>query len=229
MSFIALKPSQKPPTPQRPHATGGSGGHGRTTVRRARPLAMQVRLAARPAIGLEFARAVKKTSFMRPSQPVQGIFMHPNQTRLGHFYAAFARLDADAMAACYAPDAQFEDEVFSLSGHEQVSGMWRMLCEAWTLSYSGLEADDRRGKAHWEADYRFSAARRKVHNVIDSVFEFNQAGLITRQRDRFNFWNWSRQALGLPGILLGWNPSFRTMVKRQAEVNLENYLQARKK
>ena len=162
--------------------------------------------------------------------------MHPNQTRLDHFYAAFARLDADAMAACYAPDVQFEDEVFSLSGHEQVSGMWRMLCEAtqaknreaWKLRYSGLEADDLRGKAHWEADYQFSAARRKVHNVIDSVFEFNEAGLIQRQRDRFNFWTWSRQALGLPGILLGWNPSFRVMVKRQAEVNLENYLQARR-
>ena len=163
--------------------------------------------------------------------------MHPNQTRLDHFYAAFARLDADAMAACYAPDVQFEDEVFSLSGHEQVSGMWRMLCEAtqaknreaWNLRYSGLEADDRRGKAHWEANYQFSAAKRKVHNVIDSVFEFNEAGLIQRQRDRFNFWSWSRQALGLPGILLGWNPSFRTMVKRQAEANLERYLQARRK
>ncbi len=61
------------------------------------------------------------------------------------------------------------------------------------------------------------------------MFEFNEDGLIRRQRDRFNFWTWSRQALGLPGILLGWNPSFRTMVKRQAEVNLENYLQARRK
>ena len=163
--------------------------------------------------------------------------MHPNQTRLDHFYSAFARLDADTMAACYAPDVQFEDEVFSLSGHEQVSGMWRMLCEAtqarnredWKLSYNALQADDRRGKAHWESDYRFSAARRKVHNVVESVFEFNDAGLIVRQRDRFNFWTWSRQALGLPGILLGWNPSFRAMVKRQAEVNLENYLQAGKR
>ena len=162
--------------------------------------------------------------------------MHPNQNRLVNFYAAFARLDADAMAACYEPNAQFDDEVFSLHGHEAINGMWRMLCEAtqsknreaWKLTYSGLEADDRRGKAHWEADYRFTAARRTVHNVIDSVFEFNEAGLITRQRDRFNFWTWSRQALGLPGILLGWNPSFRAMVKRQAEVNLENYLQARR-
>ena len=161
--------------------------------------------------------------------------MHPNQTRLDHFYAAFARLDADAMAACYAPDAQFDDEVFSLRGHERVSGMWRMLCEAtqarnrnaWKLSYSGIEADDRSGKAHWEADYRFSASGRKVHNVIDGVFEFNDAGLITRHRDRFDFWAWSRQALGIPGVVLGWAPFFRNKVKEQAAANLEKYLAQR--
>ena len=35
-----------------------------------------------------------------------------------------------AMAAWYAPDAQFDDEVFSLRGQAPVGGMWRMLCEA---------------------------------------------------------------------------------------------------
>lgn len=161
--------------------------------------------------------------------------MHPNQTRLENFYAAFARLDADAMAACYAPGARFDDEVFSLRGHEQVSGMWRMLCEAtqaknrdaWKLVYSGIEADDHTGKAHWEADYRFSASGRQVHNVIDGEFEFNDAGLITRHRDRFDFWGWSRQALGIPGAVLGWTPFFRNQVKQQAAANLEKYLARR--
>ncbi|MGA8786662.1 MAG: nuclear transport factor 2 family protein [Polaromonas sp.] len=158
--------------------------------------------------------------------------MHPNQTRLENFYAAFARLDADAMAACYAPDAQFDDEVFSLRGHEQVTGMWRMLCAAtqakgrdmWKLNYSGIEADGNSGKAHWEADYRFSASRRMVHNVIDGEFEFNEEGLITRHRDRFDFWAWSRQALGWPGVLLGWSSFFRRQVRRQAAANLQKYL-----
>jgi len=162
--------------------------------------------------------------------------MHPNQTRLDHFYAAFARLDADAMADCYAPDARFDDEVFSLRGQTQVGGMWRMLCEAtqarnrdaWALRASGIEADDAHGKAHWEADYRFSNSGRQVRNVIDSVFEFNADGLITRQRDRFDFWSWSRQALGIPGAVLGWTPFFRRMVQRQAQANLEQYLARRK-
>jgi hypothetical protein len=162
--------------------------------------------------------------------------MHPNQTRLDHFYAAFVRLDADTMADCYAPGAQFNDEVFSLCGHERVSGMWRMLCEAtqaknrdaWKLVCSGIEADDKTGKAHREAGYRFSASGRQVHNVIDGVFEFNDAGLITRHRNRFDFWAWSRQALGIPGVVLGGTPFFRNQVKRQAAANLDKYLARRK-
>ncbi len=55
--------------------------------------------------------------------------MHPNQLTLEKFYTAFAQLDVDTMATCYATDAQFDDEAFSLSGKSEVMGMWRMLCE----------------------------------------------------------------------------------------------------
>jgi hypothetical protein len=163
--------------------------------------------------------------------------MHPNQTTLEKFYTAFARLDSDTMATCYAPDASFDDEAFSLRGHEQVTGMWHMLCDAtkakgmdaWKLSYSGIEADASSGKSHWDADYRFSATGRMVHNSIDGVFEFNKQGLITRHRDRFNFWTWSRQALGLPGMLMGWTPFLRNKVRAQAAANLQKYIAQRKR
>ena len=56
--------------------------------------------------------------------------MHPNAQTLQRFYTAFAQLDHATMAACYAPHATFDDEAFSLRGHEQVTGMWHMLCEA---------------------------------------------------------------------------------------------------
>ena len=162
--------------------------------------------------------------------------MHVNQTMLNNFYSAFAKLDADTMAACYAPGAVFDDEVFSLRGPEQVGGMWRMLCDAtrakgldvWKLEYSNIEADARSGKVHWEAHYRFSATGRMVHNVIDGVFEFNEQGLISRHRDRFNFWSWSQQALGTPGLLLGWTPFLRNKVKATAATNLKKYLATRK-
>jgi limonene-1,2-epoxide hydrolase len=162
--------------------------------------------------------------------------MHDNQRTLENFYAAFARLDADTMAACYAQDARFEDEVFSLNGHEEVTSMWRMLCSAtktggadvWRLESSGIEANARKGRAHWEAFYRFSATGRLVHNAIHSTFDFNEHGLIVNQRDRFDFWAWARQALGTPGLLLGWTPMLRSKVRRRAAANLHRYMATRR-
>jgi ketosteroid isomerase-like protein len=155
---------------------------------------------------------------------------HPNAALVARFYAAFAALDATAMAACYAADARFDDPVFSLAGRAQVGAMWAMLCEAtrangpaqWRLQARGIAADDRRGQAHWDAWYRFGATGRDVHNAIDAAFEFRD-GLIATHRDAFDFWAWSRQALGAPGLLLGWTPMLRAKVRAQAAHKLAAY------
>jgi hypothetical protein len=131
------------------------------------------------------------------------------------------------MAACYATDASFEDPVFTLSGRDEIASMWAMLCAAtrdraredWRLEASGIKADDGRGCAHWEAHYRFSATGRRVHNRIDASFRFRD-GLIFEHRDRFDFWAWARQALGAPGLLLGWTPLLRNKVRAQAAAKL---------
>jgi limonene-1,2-epoxide hydrolase len=157
--------------------------------------------------------------------------MHANAELLTRFYTAFAALDADTMAACYAPEARFQDEVFHLNGREEVTGMWRMLCaatrakgmDAWSLQFRDIDADDRSGRAHWEPRYRFSATGRRVHNIIDGVFEFRD-GRILAHRDRFDFWRWSRQALGPAGWLLGWSPLLRRKVQAQAMRNLRVFL-----
>ena len=156
------------------------------------------------------------------------------QTRdtIDAFYSAFARLDPEAMARCYTEDAQFDDEVFSLRGREEVMGMWRMLCQAvdakgrddWKLVHSAVEADATQGSAHWDADYRFSATGRLVHNSIDAGFVFAPDGRIRQHRDRFDFWKWSRQALGPPGALLGWTPMMRNAVRRKAKASLQRFL-----
>ena len=124
--------------------------------------------------------------------------MRSNHDTLVKFHSAFVQLDVDSVATCYASDAQFDDEAFSFRGHEQMTGMWRMLCETINaralvdrkLVYCDIKADAKTGKAHWEADYRISATNRLVRNVINSNFAINIQGLITRHRDRFNFWNW---------------------------------------
>ncbi len=158
--------------------------------------------------------------------------MPDNEQTLRRFYDAFARLDADTMAACYAPDATFDDEAFSLHGAREVGGMWKMLCagtrakgaDVWKLTYRGVKADATTGQAHWDAHYRFSATGRIVDNSIDSHFTFAPDGLITVQKDSFAFWTWSRQALGTPGLLLGWTPMLRAKVRKTAAANLAAFL-----
>ena len=158
--------------------------------------------------------------------------MQDNRQTIERFYTAFARLDADTMAACYAHDASFDDEAFSLRGRRQVGGMWRMLCDAtrakgadvWRLSWRDVRADDTGGQAHWDAHYRFSATGRLVDNSVDSRFSFTPEGLIATQQDSFAFWTWSRQALGAPGLLLGWTPMLRNKVRATAAANLATYL-----
>ena len=56
--------------------------------------------------------------------------MSAAQATLTRLYQALARLDGEAMLACSAAGARFDDEVFSLRGRAQIGGMWRTLCEA---------------------------------------------------------------------------------------------------
>lgn len=161
--------------------------------------------------------------------------MHPNQATLHQFYTAFAALEPDSMAQCYAGDVEFADEVFTLHGSTEVMGMWRMVCDAvrskgredWKLVVSDVTADASSGTAHWDASYRFSATGRMVQNRIDASFRFDPEGKIVQQRDCFDFWSWSRQALGAPGVLLGWTPFLRAKVRQQAGAGLRKYLAAR--
>jgi len=104
--------------------------------------------------------------------------------------------------------------------------MWRMLCELGTdlrIVSSGIEADDATGRAHWEADYTFSATGRKVHNVIDATFRFKD-GKIVEHVDSFPFYRWTRMALGPMGVLLGWTPLVQGQVRKQARKQLDRYL-----
>ena len=158
--------------------------------------------------------------------------VHLNEQTLNQFYTAFAALDPDRMASSYAQDVVFQDEVFTLRSRTEVMGMWRMLCDAvrargrddWKLDFSGVSADGNTGRAHWDARYRFSATGRMVLNRIDASFQFDANGQIVQHRDRFDFWLWSRQALGTPGLLLGWTPYLRNKVRGAAIANLQKYL-----
>jgi ketosteroid isomerase-like protein len=141
------------------------------------------------------------------------------------FYGAFAQLDGDAMAACYAPDAHFSDPVFTDLKGAEPGAMWRMLtarAKDLKVTLAEHQAVDGHGNAHWLADYTFRTGRR-VHNDVRAKFRFED-GLIAEHRDSFSFHAWSRQALGPVGLALGWTPVLRAKVQREARAGLDEFL-----
>jgi ketosteroid isomerase-like protein len=153
--------------------------------------------------------------------------MHPHAALIERFYAAFAARDAAGMQACYHPEIVFEDPAFGELRGAEAGAMWAMLCERGRdlqVTASDIEADDERGRAHWEAHYIFGQTGRPVHNRIDAEFAFRD-GLIVRHVDRFDFWKWARQALGPAGLVLGWTPIVQKKVRSTARRSLEKYMQ----
>jgi len=152
--------------------------------------------------------------------------MTSNADLIRQFYAAFGRRDHQAMAGCYAPDATFRDPVFGELAGWRIGAMWRMLCERATdlvLTADHIVADADTGSAHWEARYTFSATGRPVHNAIEASFRFTGAKII-RHDDRFDLYRWSRQALGLKGVLLGWSPPVQNAIRSQAGRGLDSFI-----
>ena len=148
---------------------------------------------------------------------------------LDRFYAAFAQRDWATMGACYHERATFSDPVFPDLDAEQAAAMWRMLLTSGTdqrITYKVLEESATSGKVHWEAWYTFSRTKRPVHNIIEASFTIKD-GLILDHKDQFDFWRWSRQALGTSGLLLGWSPMVRNKVRGIAAANLNKALAAR--
>jgi ketosteroid isomerase-like protein len=150
---------------------------------------------------------------------------HPNEELLDRFYGAFTNLDAETMAACYAPTVSFSDPVFPDLRGDEAGDMWRMLtarARDFRVELPERSADDTTGTAHWIAHYTFAQTGRPVVNDVHATFRF-QDGLIVEHRDSFDFHRWARQALGPVGLLLGWTPFLRAKVQAQARAGLESF------
>jgi ketosteroid isomerase-like protein len=155
--------------------------------------------------------------------------MHPHVELIHAFYTAFANRDSAGMAACYHPDVQFSDEVFTNLTGARAPAMWRMLCERGKdlrVEFRDVNADDADGQAHWEAWYTFSATGRPVHNIIDARFEFRD-GKIVRHNDSFDFRAWASQALGPMGTLFGWSSFLKNRVRAKATAGLDAFMAKR--
>ena len=145
------------------------------------------------------------------------------------FYAAFAARDAEAMGALYAPAATFTDPAFGTLDAAEARAMWQMLlgrAQDLSVTWRVESETPTHARAHWEARYTFTATGRSVVNRVATDMTL-AGGLIVRQVDHFDFWRWSRQALGLPGTLLGWSPMLRSRVQAQARAGLARFIRQR--
>lgn len=152
--------------------------------------------------------------------------MTANEEIIHTFYSAFSKSDTATMFKLYAPDVRFMDPIFgSLTGSDVLS-MWSMLIGKskgkMHIEVKNIKADEFTGSAQWTATYQYSATNRKVVNVIHADFQFKD-GLIIKHTDDFDIWKWSRQALGLPGSLMGWTGFMQQKIQEKALLSLQNF------
>ncbi len=151
---------------------------------------------------------------------------HANKTLIETFYKAFSTRDSQIMADCYHAEAVFSDPVFQQLKGSEIGMMWKMLClqaSSLEISAKNISADDEMGQADWSARYTFGKSQRRVHNKIHAEFKFKD-GKIIGHVDQFDFWKWSRMALGPLGLLLGWNAVVRVNIQKQAQANLIKFI-----
>jgi hypothetical protein len=144
---------------------------------------------------------------------------------LSRFYDAFNCLDAKTMASLYHEQASFTDPAFPDLRGERIGMMWSMLCrraKKFSLSYKILFADERKAQVEWQATYLYAGKRKVENHVLSTISLWD--GLIVRQIDEFDFAKWSRQALGLPGLLAGNTEWLRRKVQVKAKDQLDQFI-----
>ncbi len=131
------------------------------------------------------------------------------------------------MGECYHEEAIFYDPVFEDLNSTELKAMWEMLCmnaKDFSLQFSAVEADHEYGTCSWVATYTFSKTGRKVINKVKAHVRFVD-GKIVEHTDDFDLWKWSRQALGLPGWMLGWSEFMQRKIRKTAQDNLLRHMQ----
>lgn len=155
--------------------------------------------------------------------------MDVHETLISNFYTAFQQCDAAGMNACYSDDIVFFDPVFELLRGPQVRSMWQMLCSNARdlhISFGNIKnLGDDYYTCEWTATYTFSKTGRKVVNNVKAHMKIEN-GKIIEHSDAFSLHNWSRQALGFSGWLLGWNSFFQRKIKNNARKSLLRYMEA---
>jgi len=150
-----------------------------------------------------------------------------NEEIIQRFYTAFQKLDYESMQDCYSRDIIFNDPVFGVLQGDEARAMWEMLCKQATkfsLTFSDIRLlDEEYATCNWTATYPFSKTGRPVVNNVKAHMRI-QDNKITEHTDQFNLYKWCRQALGIPGVLLGWSSLLQNKIRKQARRSLQKFM-----
>jgi ketosteroid isomerase-like protein len=149
--------------------------------------------------------------------------MNPNAVLLQRLFTSLDQHDHAAMADCYHREATFRDIAFDLSGKKEIHAMWHMICEGdIRTKFAIVDANNSSGRVNVVDDYTFTATGRKVHNIIDSRFQFRD-GVIVKHEDFCDARQWAAMAVGgVGGFLAG---RFRILRERKARKKLDAFRQ----
>lgn len=152
--------------------------------------------------------------------------MH-NTNLIEKFYTSFSNGNALEMTECYHKDIIFQDPAFGTLKGNRACNMWEMLlsrsAETTKISFDNIHTNQDNGAANWKAEYLYGDKKRKVINNVKSQFKFKE-GKIIQHIDTFNLWKWSRQALGIPGYLLGWTPLMKNKIQKTTHKQLDKFI-----
>lgn len=152
--------------------------------------------------------------------------MRTNEQVIYNFFKAFQIKDYKTMQDCYAANAKFSDPVFPNLKGDEINAMWEMFCvksKDLIIEFRNINSNETKGRAEWTAVYTFLPTGKEVVNNVYSNFTFKD-GKITRHTDYFDFYKWSKQALGLKGTLLGWTPFVKTEIQEAGMKSLKEFI-----
>lgn len=164
--------------------------------------------------------------FVNNSGLINLVDMNQHEELIHTFYSAFKERNFRVMQESYADNATFSDPVFQDLKAEQVRAMWEMFLtksDSLTVDFGNVELVGEMVTASWTARYTLSSTGRPVENNIRAIFKIKN-GKILRHTDSFNFYSWTRQALGLKGTLLGWTPLVKNKIRRTAMTSLLTFM-----
>ncbi|QXP62415.1 MULTISPECIES: nuclear transport factor 2 family protein [unclassified Polaribacter] len=150
-----------------------------------------------------------------------------NKEIIKKFYTSFSNGNVTGMLECYHKDVVFKDAVFGRLEGDRAFKMWEMLLsnkkQDTTINFSNIEATAENGKANWVAEYLYGDKKRKVVNRVSADFRFKD-GKIIQHFDTFDLWSWTKQAMGLPGYLLGWSSFMRNKIQQTTNNRLDVFI-----